>query len=144
MSCSNEPTYVYKLVPHTCPVPLNPSALPDALPVSDIDRSSGFVHLSTAHQLPGTLAHFFASDPRVYVLRLPYAPLASGESRIRWESPEGDVCGPRPGEGLFPHLYNGLRVGRAEVEGVWVLERGEARWEEAIAGDDKFRAWLVY
>lgn len=143
MSSTDDPTYVYKLVPHTSPVPLDPTDFPDALPVSDIDRSSGFVHLSTAHQLPGTLARFFTSDPRVYVLRLRYAPLALVEGQVKWESPEKDVCGPRPGEGLFPHLYNGFRVGRNEVEGVWVLERGESSWEEVIE-EEGFRAWLVY
>jgi uncharacterized protein (DUF952 family) len=140
---TDKPTYIYKLVPYTSPVPLDPAALPIALPVSDIDQSSGFIHLSTAPQIPGTLVSFFKSDPRVYVLRLPYDSLER-LGQIKWESPEGDVCGPRPGEGLFPHLYNGLRLGREEVEGVWALERGEGGWEDAIGRDGEFKAWLVY
>lgn len=77
------------------------------------------------------------------MLRLRYDPLER-LGQIKWESPEGDVCGPRPGEGLFPHLYNGLRLGRGEVESVWVLERGDGGWEAAIEKDKRFRAWLVY
>ena len=148
MACTNDPpTYVYKLVPHTSPVPTRPTDFPDALPVSALDQASGFLHLSTAPQVPGTLAHFFRADPRAYVLRIPYAPLADA-GLVRWEDPEAAVCGPRPREGLFPHVYNGLRLGRHEVESVWVLEKGTegegVGWEEVIAGDAAFQAWLVY
>ncbi|KAN0082989.1 Protein of unknown function (DUF952) domain containing protein [Tylopilus felleus] len=137
----NLPTYIYKLVPHTSPVPLDAAALPNDLPVSEIDQSSGFIHLSTARQIPGTLAHFFKSDPRVFVLRLLYGPLDQ-LGQIKWETPEGNVCGPRPGEGLFPHLYNGLKLGRDEVESVRVLERGEGDWQGAIEKDAEFKAWM--
>lgn len=137
-----KPTYIYKLVPYTSPVPSNHADLPDVLPVSDLDRTSGFIHLSTAPQIPGTLANFFASDPRVYILRIPYDPL-DRSGVIKWEDPKGDVCGPRPGEGLFPHVYNGLRLGRAEVESVWVLERAGG-WAETIEKEEAFKAWLVY
>lgn len=145
MTDNNKPTYVYKLVPYTVdsPIPLDSAILPEALPVSTIDQTSGFIHLSTAPQIPGTLTHFFTSNLRVYVLRLRYAPLEE-RGQIKWESPERDVCGPRPGEGLFPHLYNGLRLGREEVESVRVLERGEGGWEEAIERDGEFKVWLAY
>ncbi|KAG9308368.1 hypothetical protein JVU11DRAFT_8219 [Chiua virens] len=141
-SCASKdsPTYIYKLVPHTSPVP---AELPDALPVSNIDQASGFIHLSTARQITGTLVHFFGSDPRVHVLRLAYAPLADA-GLIKWEDPEGKVCGPRPGEGTFPHLYNGFRLGKNEIESLQVLEKGEGSWEEAIARDAEFNAWLVF
>ena len=51
------PNYVYKLVPPSMPVP---DPLPERLEVSDLDESSGFIHLSTSIQVPGTLKHFFA------------------------------------------------------------------------------------
>lgn len=76
------------------------------------------------------------------MLRLPYEPLER-LGQIKWEGPEGEVCGPRPGEGFFPHLYNGLRLGREEVESVRALERGEGGWKEAIEKDEEFQAWLV-
>jgi hypothetical protein len=101
MAESNQPpTYIYKLIPSSAPVPLPPTPLPSALPVSELDKTSGFVHLSTAKQIPGTLKHFFADEPLVYVLRLPYEPLEK-RSLIRWEDPKGEVCGDRAGEGVF-------------------------------------------
>lgn len=131
------PTYIYKLIPHTA---APPSPLPDALPVSALDQSSGFLHMSTALQVPRTLAHFFTNDPRVYVARVPYAPL---EKDIRWEDPKGDVCGPRAGEGMFPHIYNGFQLGKDEIESVQEWVRGEGGWEEAVkkAQDE---GWFVY
>lgn len=92
----SEPYYVYKLIPSTLPVR---EPIPERLPVSEIDRKSGFIHLSTAFQVPNTLKHFFENEPFVYTLRIEYQ---SVEQDIRWESPDGDVCGPRPEEGLFP------------------------------------------
>jgi len=133
---SLKPTYIYKLIPSSAPPP---DPLPPVLPVSDLDRSSGFIHLSTAKQVPNTLKRFFTDEPRVYILRLQYDPL---EQKIRWEDPKGEVCGPRGGEGMFPHLYNDLKVGSEEVESVaaWDRREGES-WDDVIKrGED----WLVY
>lgn len=89
------PLYLYKLVPSSTPVR---EPLLERLEVSEIDQKSGFIHLSTAFQVPGTLNTFFQDEPLVYVLRIPYG---SVEHNIRWEPPEGKG-GPRPDEGLFP------------------------------------------
>ncbi|KAL3474687.1 hypothetical protein BJX99DRAFT_260114 [Aspergillus californicus] len=129
-----EPTFLYKLVPSTSPVQ---QPLPERLPVSEIDQQSGFVHLSTALQVPNTLKFFFKDEPLVYVLRIPYESVARD---IRFEDPEGRVCGPRPEEGLFPHLYNGLKLGRDEVESLSVLSN-EAGWEKPLAAA---KPWLLY
>lgn len=101
--------FVYKLVPTSSPVP---DILPERLPVSDIDEKSGFIHLSTAEQIMGTLKSFFAKDAEVYILRLP---LAKIEGDIRWEAPEMDVCGPRDGEGTFPVSFYANDVLRNEL-----------------------------
>lgn len=90
------PRYIYKIIPSTTPVR---EPLPERLPVSELDQNSGFIHLSMAHQVPNTLRLFFAQEPLVYVLRIEYARVCQD---IQWESPDGKVCGPRPGEGLFP------------------------------------------
>ncbi|KAL4954740.1 hypothetical protein BDW69DRAFT_134922 [Aspergillus filifer] len=129
-----EPFYLYKLIPSTAPVR---EPLPERLPVSELDQKSGFVHLSTALQVPNTLKFFFKDEPLVYVLRIPYERVARD---IRFEDPEGRVCGPRPDEGLFPHLYNGLKLGRDEVEsiGVWTNEEG---WDKRLAAA---KPWLRY
>ncbi|KAJ7507679.1 hypothetical protein B0H11DRAFT_1968085 [Mycena galericulata] len=130
-----EPTYVYKLVPSSPPVP-NP--LPDKLPLSELDAMSGFIHLSTAKQIPGTLKHFFGEDPTVYVLRIKYATV---EKDIKWEDPDAKVCGERGGEGFFPHLYNDGRLGLGEIDSVAVWERNGGNWEEALK---RAESWLVY
>lgn len=93
---SSKPTYIYKLIPSTAPVP---DDLPERLPVSDLDQRSGFIHLSTAPQVPNTLKFFFNDEPLVYVLRIEYERV---EKDIRWENPDATVCGPRGGEGMFP------------------------------------------
>jgi len=128
------PSYVYKLVPLSMPVP---DPLPEKLEVSDVDTSSGFIHLSTSVQVPGTLKHFFGDQLRVFVLRVP---LARVEELIRWEDPKGEVCGPRGGEGLFPHLYNDLKLGTDEVESVRELENSGG-WDAAL---EEAKDWLVY
>ncbi|EGN97192.1 hypothetical protein SERLA73DRAFT_183848 [Serpula lacrymans var. lacrymans S7.3] len=130
----SKPTYVYKLISSTS---APPDPLPERLPVSTIDETSGFVHLSTAVQVPGTLKYFFAEDRRVYILRIPYDEI---EKNIRWEDPKAEICGPRGGEGMFPHLYNGLKLGRDEVESVAVWEKGD-EWDAALL---KAENWLVY
>ncbi|OJJ46989.1 hypothetical protein ASPZODRAFT_131906 [Penicilliopsis zonata CBS 506.65] len=134
MAETADPRYVYKLVPSTAPVA---DPVPDQLPVSELDQTSGFFHLSTAKQVPNTLKIFFKNEPRVYVLRIEYEPI---KGQIRWESPDGEVCGPRPGEGLFPHLYNGFRLGRKEVESVAVWDN-QGGWDKALAGAED---WLLY
>ncbi|PYH92454.1 hypothetical protein BO71DRAFT_400522 [Aspergillus ellipticus CBS 707.79] len=129
-----EPLFVYKLVPSTAPVR---EPLPERLPVSEIDEQSGFVHLSTAFQVPNTLKFFFKDEPLVYVLRIPYSAIASV---VRWENPEGTVCGPRPKEGLFPHLYNNLKLGKDEVESVAIWKNDEG-WDKALT---QAKPWLLY
>jgi uncharacterized protein (DUF952 family) len=128
------PNYVYKLIPSSMPVP---DPLPERLEVSDLDESSGFIHLSTSIQVPGTLKHFFAGQSQVFILRVPLAPL---EKMIKWEDPKGEVCGPRGGEGLFPHLYNGMKLGKEEVESVRVVENSGG-WDAALK---EVEGWLIY
>ncbi|KAJ3486112.1 hypothetical protein NLI96_g4469 [Meripilus lineatus] len=128
------PTFIYKLVPSSSPVP---DPLPDALPVSELDQKSGFLHMSTSKQVPRTLKHFFSEDEQVYVLRVPYAGV---EKDIKWEDPKGEVCGPRAGEGMFPHIYNGFRLGKNEVESVQIW-KNESGWDTAL---EKAQDWLLY
>jgi len=127
------PVYVYKLVPSTAP-PQQP--IPKELPLSDLDATSGFIHLSTALQVPGTLKHFFADEPRVYVLRIEYARISKD---VKWEDPKAKVCGTREDEGMFPHLYNS-RLGRDEVESMEVWENDGVGWDETLL---KAASWLL-
>ncbi|KAG6828525.1 hypothetical protein H0H92_007653 [Tricholoma furcatifolium] len=135
---SSSPNYIYKLVPSSSPVPLNHGDLPDRLPVSALDEESGFIHASTSTQVPNTLKFFFAEDAFVYVLRIKYKDV---DSETRWEDPRAEICGPRGGEGLFPHIYNGLKLGKDEINGVYILENGPDGWDAALS---KAKEWLLW
>jgi uncharacterized protein (DUF952 family) len=63
------------------------------------DARDGFIHLSTAEQLQGTLERHFAGEQNLVVLEVDAAAL--GEA-LRWE--------PSRGGALFPHLYADLPV----------------------------------
>ena len=68
-----------------------------------VDRADGFVHFSTAGQLPETLAKHFAGETGLVVLAVGADP--DGGGGFAWE--------PSRGGALFPHLYRPLR--RAEI-----------------------------
>lgn len=69
------------------------------------DIRDGFVHLSTAGQLPGTLARHFAGDNEVMLLAFDVAGLGAA---LKWE--------PSRGGALFPHVYGTLAVEKAIAE----------------------------
>ena len=66
---------------------------------SPLDRADGFIHMSTADQVAGTLAAHFAGVEGLVLLRMNVAAI---ESEIRWE--------PSRGGQLFPHLYRDLTL----------------------------------
>lgn len=144
-------TYIYKICPSDPPIPTTPAnTLPQdyTLPASALDTSSKFIHLSTAAQVPGTLLHFFpapaSARTSIVLLRIPYAPLEAA-GVVRWESPDAKICGPRDGEGMFPHVYfvdGRLGLRSDEVEGVreLVSEVGEEGWVSAL---ERSEGWLV-
>ncbi|KAH9482369.1 hypothetical protein JR316_0004469 [Psilocybe cubensis] len=130
------PTYIYKIVPASTPPP---DLLPEALPVSDLDKNDGFLHLSTALQIPGTLKRFFADEERVFILRIVYKDV---ESVVKWENSKGRTPGGVGEEDMYPHIYNGLRLGKNEIESImeWVNQQG---WESAI-NKATVEGWFVY
>lgn len=64
------------------------------------DRRDGFIHFSTAAQLPGTAAKHFAGQAGLLLIAVDASAL--GEA-LRWE--------PSRGGELFPHLYGELGLG---------------------------------
>jgi len=78
--------------------------------------SEGFVHLSFAHQLAGTLAAHFAAGGELLLLEVDPAAVAPD---LRLETSRG-------GE-PFPHLFRGLE--RVEVLGWWPLGCEGGCWE---------------
>ena len=61
-----------------------------------VDLADGYIHLSTAAQVPGTLARHFAGVDGLHLLALDTETLTD----LRWE--------PSRGGDLFPHLYRDL------------------------------------
>ena len=76
------------------------------------DCRDGFVHLSTADQLRGTLDKHFAGQTGLVLLEVDANRLGDG---LKWEKSRGGA--------LFPHLYTPLDL--ATVISVMKLEVGE-------------------
>jgi uncharacterized protein (DUF952 family) len=77
---------------------------------SPADRRDGFVHLSTAAQLEGTLAAHYAGQVDLWLAAVDVA--AAGPA-LRWERSRGGD--------LFPHLH--ARLTRIRVAALTPLER---------------------
>jgi uncharacterized protein (DUF952 family) len=76
------------------------------------DRRDGYVHLSTAPQVQGTLGRHFAGDDGLWILEIEEAALGTD---LRWE--------PARGGEPFPHLYRALEL--RDVERAEPVRRGE-------------------
>lgn len=117
------PTYLYKILPSAPPTPL-----PERLPLSDLDRNDGYIHLSTSEQVPSTADKFFGTYTELWLLKIKYEVLAAGtdgdgkvntknKAEIKWEE---------VGRGCFAHFYGGdLGIGnvhaalKVEKKGMW-------------------------
>ncbi len=64
------------------------------------DLRDGFIHLSAAHQLEGTLAKHFAGQAGLVLLAFDARRLGPD---LKWERSRGGA--------LFPHLYGALDLG---------------------------------
>ena len=72
------------------------------------DVRDGFIHFSTAAQVPGTLAKHFAGQPDLFLIAIEADDLGDA---LRWERSRGGA--------LFPHLYADLDP--ADARSVLVL-----------------------
>lgn len=72
------------------------------------DHRDGFIHFSTAAQVPGTAAKHFAGQAGLFLVAVDAAALGDA---LRWE--------PSRGGDLFPHLYGELDLGA--VTGIFDL-----------------------
>ena len=73
-----------------------------------VDLEDGYIHLSTADQLQGTLDKHFAGQARLVIAEIDLAALGD---TVRWEVSRGDA--------LFPHIYGVLPMGTV----IGVLEK---------------------
>jgi uncharacterized protein (DUF952 family) len=105
------------------------------LPLSELDRKDGFVHLSSASQIAGTLARYFAGREDLVVLTIACDRLVGGT--LRFEPPGRAGAGSAEhAEGeLFPHFYG--RVCSAAIIAADELpldEHGRHRLPAALTG----------
>ena len=121
------PTYLYKILPSA-----PPSSLPDRLPLSDLDRKDGFIHLSTSEQVPGTADRFFGDFTELWLLKIKYSVLEAGtdgagkvnadnKAKIQWDE---------VGHGAFAHFYGG-DLGNGNVQAAVKVEK-KGTWAESL------------
>lgn len=79
-----------------------------------LDRNDGFVHLSTAQQLAGTLAFYFKDFDSLILLQINTQDF---KDKIIFE--EAAPAGERAGK--FPHLYGILKV--EKIKNKWEIKR---------------------
>lgn len=87
------PELVYKIATEAAFAPSRSAATFSGMP---IDAADGYMHFSTAVQLPETLRLHFAGQDGLVLLAIRTADLGD---RLVWE--------PSRGGALFPHLYGG-------------------------------------
>ena len=85
--------------------------------VTDLDTEDGFIHLSTAAQLAGTLSFYFKESDSVFLLQLDLDKI-DGEKLIFEESYINE--GKR--KSSFPHLYSELYTN--QISNIWNIKRG--------------------
>jgi uncharacterized protein (DUF952 family) len=109
------PTYVYKIVTAEPPSPL-----PAKYPLSGLDQRDGFIHLSTAAQVPITTGFFFGDFSRLWLVKVRLAGLADP---VDWTL--GDQ---------FPHLRGNF--GADDIADVRVYVRpGLQAWQDVFVDD---------
>ncbi|KJZ79531.1 hypothetical protein HIM_01000 [Hirsutella minnesotensis 3608] len=99
-SLEAQPKFVYKILPTEPPNPL-----PSKYPLSDLDKTDGFVHLSSGAQVPETADRFFSEASSLWLLKFDLGKLADP---VKWE--DG-----------FPHLYGNF--GAKDVVSMQKFER---------------------
>jgi uncharacterized protein (DUF952 family) len=114
------PKYLFKIVVE------EPDARSETIKLSELDKESGFIHLSTASQVPQTCNLFFSTSNKLHIIKFPYSKI---RHRTRWEhAPDR--------EELFPHVYGELGI--AEMHSVRTFYKGENTWTDVLGEE----TWL--
>ncbi|KAL5118711.1 hypothetical protein ACEQ8H_003388 [Pleosporales sp. CAS-2024a] len=122
------PQYLYKILPSA-----PPSSLPPRLPLSDLDRKDGYIHLSTSEQVASTADKWFDTFSELWLFKIKYHVLAKGtdgdgevhagkNAEIKWE----DV-----GRGCFAHFYHG-HLGSGNIAEVLKVEK-KGSWADSLS-----------
>ena len=81
------------------------------VPLNELDKKDGFVHLSTVDQVLETLNRYFAVEQNPLILILDRARL---EKKLRWE------IVPHRDHKSFPHLYRQIHFD--DITGIWEVD----------------------
>ncbi|CCG84800.1 protein of unknown function [Taphrina deformans PYCC 5710] len=98
----------------------------DILPISDLDKNDGFIHLSTREQVPGTVGRFFKQDTQITLLKIRTSDIAA---KTRWEESKS--------HGVFPHIYGDL-LGSDILESKTYRIEDPGNWEALLSADTTF------
>ena len=82
---------------------------------SEVDINDGFIHLSTARQLAGTLYYFFEKHENLILIQFRSDDL--GTNLVFEEPYPKDKR-----KGLFPHFYSQLKI--EKISNFWEIQRG--------------------
>ena len=105
------PTFWYKILDEAPPSPL-----PSTLPATSLDAQDGFIHLSTASQIPITAGLFFSSHKKLWVLKLRREKI---DGRVEYPPELGESC---------PHIYDSRTgLGKENIEEAVELRRAEGQ-----------------
>ncbi|QIW95269.1 hypothetical protein AMS68_000787 [Peltaster fructicola] len=100
-----------------------PRSLPQKLPESQLDAQDGFIHLSTAMQIPITADLFFSTVGTIHLLKLRVRDL---DGDIKYDEAVGPGC---------PHLHNSKNgLGKNNVVDVLTIQKEQySTWAEVPA-----------
>ena len=82
---------------------------------TDLDIKDGFIHLSTAKQLAGTLYYYFKKEKDLILVQFNSSDLGAN---LIFEKPNPKANR----KGLFPHFYSQLKL--EKVSNFWEIQRG--------------------
>ncbi|OAR01407.1 hypothetical protein LLEC1_04074 [Akanthomyces lecanii] len=108
---SESPQFIYKILPEA---PAEP--FPAQLPLSELDAKDGFIHLSTAVQVPKTADLFFAEHTKLWVVKLELSKL---NDPVKFEDD-------------FPHLYGNFGARDIDSESRFERRQGQT-WADSMS-----------
>jgi uncharacterized protein (DUF952 family) len=93
---TNHPATIYKICR---PGEWEPAERAGVFRGSPDDHRDGFIHFSTAEQVPGTVERYFSGEPGLVLIAVNAHKLGGA---LKWETSRGGA--------LFPHLYGDLSL----------------------------------
>jgi len=113
--------YLFKIVTD------EPDSTNPKIEISELDKQSGFIHLSTGTQIPQTCNLFFSTTDTLHIIKFCYEPI---QHKTKWErAPDRNE--------LFPHVYGELWT--AEVDSVRTFHKRSGAWTDILGQE----AWLL-